>query len=223
MKKILVADTIKEHLQEEHSVLSRSDILVLSAASAENMLDIHRSERVDLIITDLEIPVMGGDKLCTAIRADHGLKDVSIILACPNDKEVLEWCGSCGANSLIIKPIYHRDLVSKASALLKIPERESLRVLINITVQGQHREDFYCSTKNISTSGMLFETRKVLAIGERVTLSLLLSLKRVTVAGEVVRVKQIAANHYQYGIHFIDVDERSKALINDFVRIRRAF
>jgi CheY-like chemotaxis protein len=223
MAKILIADSLQELLTQDESIRSRPDVLILAASSAEEMLEIHRKERADLIVLDMDMPEMGGDSLCASIRKDAALKTVSIIVACENTEEALSRCMSCGANSLIMKPVYERELIKKTGELLDIPLRESLRVLMNISVNGRSgRGEFYCSSKNISTTGILLETTKPLAKGDKVTFTFLLRLNRIIVEGKIIRVEKKAPNLFQYGIKFIDLPLQSKALIEEYVKIRRA-
>ncbi len=54
------------------------------------------ARRADLIITDATLPLMGGDELCSAIRSDSNLKQVSIIMTCDGTEEALAQCREHG-------------------------------------------------------------------------------------------------------------------------------
>lgn len=221
MKKILIADTLKPFFEGERNFMLRSDINVFVASSSQEILAIHRIENVNLIILDLTMPDIDGDKLCAMIRKDDLLKSVSILIACPSEDDAIDRCVSCGVNALITKPIYHKELLSKASELLDIPERESLRILMNISVEGKFRDTFFCTSKDVSTTGMLLETNKALKKGDRITFSIFLRLNRMTVDGEIVRVIYLGPNHYRYGLKFMNMDQRSRELIEEYIKIRR--
>ena len=221
MKKIIITDTLKTFLEGEHNFILRSDIHIVIASSSHEILDIHRSKNVDLIIIDLCMPDIDGDKLCSMIRSDDDLKDVSIIIACPGEEGAIDRCVYCGANALVTKPVYRQELISKASELLNIPQRESLRVLMNITAEGKFRDAFYCTSKDISTSGMLVETNKALKKDDIITFSFFLRLNRITIDGKVLRVIQRGPNNFQYGLKFINMDQRLRGLIEEYIKIRR--
>ncbi len=82
MKKILLVDHILEGITEKESVLNRTDLRILRAASAKEAFRLHQKERADLIIAELDLPVQGGDTLCSIIRQEGKLRNVSIILVC---------------------------------------------------------------------------------------------------------------------------------------------
>ena len=55
------------------------------------------------------------------------------------------------------------EIIEKVGQLLEIPERKSYRVLLKVTINGRlTTETFYCSSQNISASGILIETEKTL-------------------------------------------------------------
>ena len=222
MAKILISDNIRKELEEESNFLFRSNIEPLSATTAEEMLEVHRASRVDLIIVDLAMPQMGGDELCATIRRDDALHNVSIIIVTPKRREDLDKCILCGANDYVLKPLHQQELIKKAGELLDVPCRKHLRVLMNIAVIGEAGGDFYSSSQNISTSGILLESSKVLKKGEQLSLSFFLRLNRISITGEVVRIKQRTPNLFQYGIKFKDLDYKSKQLIEDFINVRKA-
>jgi len=61
-------------MKGQGSILSRNDLSILTAKTAEEMLGIHEKEGVDLILVELDIDEMGGDGLCTSIRNNSSLR-----------------------------------------------------------------------------------------------------------------------------------------------------
>src|SRR4030043_1563921 len=98
MHKLLIFETLKPFI-EEGSLLARKNIKVLTASSGEEILKIHRSEDVNLIITELKMPDMDGDKLCSIVRNDKAMQKVSLIIICENDKSDIERCEAWGVNA----------------------------------------------------------------------------------------------------------------------------
>jgi DNA-binding response OmpR family regulator len=218
MKKIIVAHDLRTMFIGGNSALSRDDVRIFTAPSAKEILKIHGKERVDLIIVDLDMQGMAGDELCNTIRGDDDLKTVALILACPGEKSAVERCRVCGANAVITKPINQEELFHTVIELLNISERGNLRGLIKVSVHGRFRNDFFFSTShNISTTGMLIETDRVLAHGDKITCSLVLQ-HNVTITGEIRRVTKKASDLYDYGIRFLDLDPKSKAQIEEFIK-----
>jgi CheY-like chemotaxis protein len=53
---------------------------VTLAINGRLAFDILRERRVDLVITDLMMPVMDGAELATAIRSDDAMRDMAVVL-----------------------------------------------------------------------------------------------------------------------------------------------
>ncbi|UCG77680.1 MAG: PilZ domain-containing protein [Nitrospirota bacterium] len=220
MKKIIVEKRLKHFLDKNSSFILRSDIEMVSASSCEEMLEIHVGSPAELVIASLSLPRMGGDRLCKTLRSDKELRNVSVLLTCDNEQGSIDKCVFAGANAIITEPVYSQELYRKASELLDVPQRRGIRVLMNIAVDGKFKNSFYCSSKNISSSGMLIETNKALNKGDTLNFSIFMRLNRVTIEGEVVRKLELGDNHFQYGLRFNNLDATSKALIDDYIKIR---
>lgn len=209
-------------MKGQRSILSRNDLSILTAKTAEEMLGIHEKDGVDLILVELDIDEMGGDGLCTSIRNNSSLRQVSLILVHQDTPEAQQRAIQCGANALVPQPI-NADLISnRIQGLLDIKVRESMRVLIKISVDGKFEDDFFFShSQNISSSGILLATDILLAVGNRISCSFFLQGKEVTVQGVIMRVIIVNKNLYQYGVKFVDIDRSLQTLIEEFVQSRR--
>ncbi len=221
MKKILIAQDISKVLQQKNSFLKRADIKVFTAASNDEALNIHREEHVHLIITQLDMPGMASEKFCSLVREDPELNAVSIIMICTNNSAEIELSSRCRANAVILRPINSALILAKAQQLLDIAWRETYRVLISLSVDGNSKETpFFCRSQNISISGMLIETDKTLPHGDRVICSFFLPDSiRIQATGEVVRIPQQAsgATVKQYGIKFAHLTSEARQALEAFV------
>ncbi len=218
MKKILIVDTLSALIEKRKSILSRSDFKILSAASGEEAVRLHREEKVDLILTELDMPVMSGDILCLRMRRDPNLKRVSVVIICSHSESDIRRCMACGANAYIRRPVNPQDLFQIVSALLDVPERLSMRLLIKVTVKGKFRgNSFFATSKNISASGMLIETDKSFEKGDLITCSFFLGADQIESDGEVVRVAKKSPEHFNYGVKFTGMGTSSKTKIEQYV------
>ncbi len=224
MKKVLIVDDIRSFVEKEKSILDRSDIKIFTAASAEEALAIHKAENIDLIIVDLDMPGMTGDHLCNIIRRDEILKHVSIIVVCSGTKQEIERICQCKANSYITKPIRPVQFLDSVSRYLDVPERKSYRVLLKAKVEGKFGgEPFFCSSQNISVSGMLIDTEKALEKGDLVSCSFFLPGSECIVAdAEVMRSARTAENSMSYGVRFRNLQPAFRAAIETFIETRAA-
>jgi two-component system chemotaxis response regulator CheY len=79
------------------------------------------SARFDIIITDINMPVMDGLKLVKRIRSDPVHKDTPIvIITTEGSQEDRQRALQLGANSYITKPIQAPQVIAKVKELLKI-------------------------------------------------------------------------------------------------------
>jgi two-component system chemotaxis response regulator CheY len=77
--------------------------------------------KFDLIITDINMPIMDGLKLVKRIRSDAVHKDVPIIIiTTEGSSEDRQRAMALGANAYITKPIQAPQVIAKVKELLKI-------------------------------------------------------------------------------------------------------
>lgn len=218
MHKLLILETLTPFFKEEGSLLSRKNIKVLTASSGEEILKIHRSELVNLIITELKMPDMDGDKLCSMARNDEALQKVSLIIICENDKSDIEKCKACGVNAFITKPVNTGELFSNIRKFLYVLERKDLRALYHGDVKCRSGNNiFFATADNVSSSGILIHTDQVLEKGDEISCSLYIEGHPVTVNGKIARVQKNPAGTYFYGVQFVRVAILTQARIDKFI------
>jgi CheY-like chemotaxis protein len=105
MKKVIIAQAILDAIELSTSLFGRGSIGLYPAGSSEEILELHRQTKADLIITEFSVPVMGGIRLCSSIRSEPGLKDVSLIIYGDDNRVYQAACRDAGANAVLQKPI----------------------------------------------------------------------------------------------------------------------
>ena len=222
MKKVILAEDIKAILEKDRSFFNRSGISAIAAASNEEILALHRTEKADLIITNLDMPGMNGEDLCSVIRTDDELRSVSIIIVCAETAENLQRCSQCGANAFISSPLNPAVLLQEAFQLLHVTPRKACRIPLKLNMEGTSRgKPFTGQAENISASGMLFQSAVDLFEGDSLTCSFTLAgSRRLSASAEVVRVMKKGhgaetVNHY--GIVFVDITDDDISVIETFV------
>ncbi|MCM0082994.1 response regulator [Geomonas sp. Red32] len=79
------------------------------------------SERFDLILTDINMPIMDGLKLVSLVRNDANYKSIPIVvITTEGAQEDRERALALGANDYITKPIQPTKILDVAKSLLKI-------------------------------------------------------------------------------------------------------
>lgn len=221
MKKVIIAQTILDAIEQSSTLFGRGSIGLYPARSSEEILDLHRTIKADLIITEFSVPVMGGVRLCSSIRSEPGLKDVSLIVYCDDNRECQAACRDAGANAVIQKPVDAFDLFSKLSELIMIPQRKDMRVLLHVSVAGRQQETTFIATSyNISISGMLLETRRELNKGDKLLCSFNILHREVNAQCLIMRVDRTAAGRFRYGVTFLGLDTKTIVLIEQYVKCR---
>ncbi len=75
----------------------------------------------DIILTDINMPIMDGLKLVQRVRADESLRDVPIIvITTEGGSEDKARALALGANAYIAKPIQAPQVIKQVKALLKL-------------------------------------------------------------------------------------------------------
>ena len=221
MKKFLVTDNLEMVKEAGSPIVSRKDIEIFTASSAEEILNIYRLENVNLIMTDFDLDGSGPDDICAVlkkIREEDSLNNVSIITICDNEKSAISRAYACKANANIIKPVDFDMLFREITKFLNLSCRESHRALMTAAVQGEKRnKQFFSNSLDISRTGMLFETDEVLEEGDRVRCSFFIGRFLRTINGKIVRVDKKTPGKNIYGMLFLKLDPYSKAKIDEFV------
>jgi DNA-binding response OmpR family regulator len=221
MKKILLAKNIHAALQKDCALLNRSDITVFVAETNDEALTIHRTERVHLMITELEMPGMASEQFCSLIREDETLRTVSILMVCANTPAAIERSRQCRANAVLLQPVHPLVLEIKAQQLLDVAAREAVHVLLSANVDGRTEGDvFYCRSRNISATGMLIETDQPLPEGARLScLFYLPDAKKIRATCKVIRTIDPSPGdeERQYGLMFTDIAPETKKLLSAFI------
>jgi CheY-like chemotaxis protein len=199
---------------------------LFTAASNDDMLNVHKTERVDLIISHLDMPGMNAEQMSSFIRGDADLRAVRLIMICANNRDAIEHCSRCRPDAMILSPIDPALLLARAQQLLNITLRENVRILIKAVGQGNGNPgdgSFFCRLLDISASGMLIETDKNLTQGARLTCSFFLPDSiRIQASGEIVRSldRMPESITRQFGVKFSDMTAESKKALEAFLANR---
>ena len=215
MKKILLVSNSQSFLERNTCLLDRAGFKIYTTTSAIDALDIHRAQKKDLIIAILDMPGMGGDKMCSLIRHDEELCKVSILLVCypvPND---IARASRCGANVWISKPVNPVVLLHEVGKLITIPTRIDHCTSVHGILKSRI---FSGILRNVSVSGILCETDMFLHPDELITnMSFTIGSREIIADGTVVRLVSMSDGMYNYGIQFIGLAPGYREGIENFV------
>jgi len=132
MIKIIISQEIYKQLQEKDSLLNRQDILVFQTASNDETLKIHSAEKVNLIITELDMPGTTSEILFATIRKNPELRRVMVLMITPNNMKSIERCSRCTADAVITRPLNPALVLAKVQNLLDLYWRETSRLRVSV-------------------------------------------------------------------------------------------
>ncbi len=98
------------------------DLVVVEATDGVDAIKKLSQHRFDIVLTDVNMPVMDGLKLVRRIRTDPQHKDIPIIIittegAAEDRRRALE----LGANAYVVKPIQAAQVIATVRDFLKLP------------------------------------------------------------------------------------------------------
>ena len=105
-------------------VFALARIKKISVTEAEDGVDALRklaNNRFDLIVTDINMPILDGLKLVKRLRADEAYRNVPIIIiTTEGSTEDRQRAMALGANAYITKPIQAPQVIAKVRELLTL-------------------------------------------------------------------------------------------------------
>jgi two-component system, chemotaxis family, sensor histidine kinase and response regulator WspE len=109
-KRVLVVDDSITVRELERQLLRNHGYDVTVAVDGKDGWNIVRAERFDLVISDVDMPRMNGLELVKAIRADHALRELPVIIVSYKEREEDKLRGlEVGANYYLTKSSFHDD------------------------------------------------------------------------------------------------------------------
>ena len=104
----------------KHTLERGGDAIVDIAASGDQALKLASEQHVDLIILDLNLPVLGGLEVCRLLRTRPNTAKTPIIMLTARSSESDRVVGlDAGADDYITKPFSPRELAARVRAVLR--------------------------------------------------------------------------------------------------------
>jgi len=120
MKKILVVDDEEDLLDLVKRILTRGGFEVITALDGNEGLAKVYSEAPDLMILDINMPVMNGWEVCRKIREDPLYKHLPIIMLTVRKSKTDQLRGfNLGGDEYITKPFSPTELIARVKTVLR--------------------------------------------------------------------------------------------------------
>ncbi len=123
MASILVVDdsvSLRSMLKE---ILSQEGHNVLDASDGENALDIAQDAKFDLVLTDVNMPIIDGIELCRELRQMEDFRFTPILIITTEATDDMKRSGKqAGATGWLVKPFDPDKLLSTVNLLCGKPK-----------------------------------------------------------------------------------------------------
>ncbi|MFC1850176.1 response regulator [candidate division CSSED10-310 bacterium] len=226
--KILLVDDSPLFLELEKNILGRGDYLLYEACNGKEALDIVRSELPDLILLDVNMPVMNGFEFLIFLRNSERFQNIPVILVTTKgrDKDV-KYALELGADDFITKPIDNRILIMKVKSILKTTKRRnSPRLLLKIDAElNDFKRKYNGIIRDLSPGGAHLYTDTLLTEKSKIELKFAIpfegGLRPVKVFGKVISATKHQVDdgesHYEVRIQFINLSREIIFFIENLI------
>ncbi|MGN0620583.1 MAG: PleD family two-component system response regulator [Porcipelethomonas sp.] len=121
-KTILVVDDDMMNLRMAEFILSKENYNVIQANSGMTCLNILRDDsypKVDLIMLDIQMPIIDGFKTLEIIKEDDSINDIPVMfLTASSDGYDVKKAVGMGVVSYVKKPFLPQDLLKRVSEII---------------------------------------------------------------------------------------------------------
>ncbi|MGH4140312.1 response regulator transcription factor [Clostridium sp.] len=121
--KILVVDDEQKVLNVIKAYLIKEGFEVLTASDGEAALNIFKNQQIHLIILDLMLPKISGEKVCNKIRATSSVPIIMLTAKTDEDNKIDGL--AIGADDYITKPFSNRELIGRVKAIIRRTYRDT--------------------------------------------------------------------------------------------------
>jgi len=116
---VLIVDDIPVNIILLKTMLARTNVKILTAVNGQEALDIVRQLRPNVVLLDIQMPILNGLEVLKEIKADPNLKDTAVIMVSAyTSSEDIEQSMNLGASGFIKKPVIMDILLSSVTAEL---------------------------------------------------------------------------------------------------------
>ncbi|NOT12113.1 MAG: response regulator [Methylococcaceae bacterium] len=114
MKKILIVDDEPHIALVLKQFLERAGLEILTTLNGKLAIDIIKKEHPTVIITDVQMPIMGGIELCETLqRIMPDYQPLIILMTSRLDRDIRNWVKQHMSVNMMEKPLSMRRLLAK--------------------------------------------------------------------------------------------------------------
>jgi len=125
---LLMAEDVLSNRQVVKGYLESLNITIIETENGEECINEARKIKPDLILMDMQMPVMDGFTAINIIKSDNDLKDIPIIALTASGMKQQKDKFEQLADDFLIKPIYKNDLLEKLIKFLPYEELQEKEI-----------------------------------------------------------------------------------------------
>lgn len=116
---VLIVDDIPVNIILLKTMLARTNVGILTAVNGEEAIEIVRKSRPQLVLLDIQMPLLNGMEVLKEIKSDPEIKDTAVIMVSAyTTAQDIEESMALGASGFIKKPIIMDTLLSSVTTEL---------------------------------------------------------------------------------------------------------
>lgn len=120
-QKILIIDDNNENIKVAANIIKADNNIVWATLNVKEGIKIAEMKSPDLILLDVQMPIMDGYEACSILKSKETTKDIPIMfMTARTDDESIHKAYNAGAVDYITKPIKKLELLARVHTQLKL-------------------------------------------------------------------------------------------------------
>ena len=115
---ILIVDDDEKSVKLARDVLQARGYATLDASNGKDGVELALEQKPDLILMDMEMPLMDGRAAASILKADDRTKDIPIVMLTASPHMDNAGLKAAGFADCLIKPVHIQDLLKTVAAFL---------------------------------------------------------------------------------------------------------
>lgn len=122
IRALVVDDSLQLRRSVMYALQKLPDLVCVEAGDGAEALRKLRGSKFDIVLSDINMPVLDGLKLVAHIRQDATLAKLPIVMITTESAEAdRERAMSLGANAYLVKPVQAAEVLETVKSLLGLP------------------------------------------------------------------------------------------------------
>lgn len=167
---VLIVDDNIRNIEICREILEDGGKRVISAENGIDALRMAESEKVDVILLDIMMPVMDGYDTLERLKADPDLVDIPVLmLTAKTDTGNIVKALTLGANDYLTKPFVHQELQARVNTLCRLKKAEDKMKNLISSLKREIEMLAHKAELGMQTGGLAHDLSNVMAITQLVS------------------------------------------------------